>query len=80
MEQKANIQTRYALRLADLRGWHRVTATCPACDRKARLDATSLGRGRPLDSRLSDLEQLLVCTSCGNRQANRLLVAMAPRE
>lgn len=80
MEQNGNKSTLYALRLADLRRWHRVTAACPSCGRKARLDATSLGRGRPLDSRLGDLEQLLVCMSCGNRRANRLLVAMASRD
>jgi C4-type Zn-finger protein len=80
MEQNGNISAHYALRLADLRSWHRVTAACPDCGRKSRLDATSLGRGLPLHTRLSDLEQRLVCTSCGNRQANRLLVAMASRD
>ena len=80
MEQKGNISTRYALRLADLRTWHRVTAACPDCGRKSRLDAMSLSRGRPLQSRLIDLEQRLVCTSCGNRQTNRLLIAMASRD
>lgn len=71
---------RYAVRLADLRRWHRITATCPNCGRKSRLEAASFGHGLPLHTRLGDLERRLVCTACGNRQGNRIIIAMAPRE
>jgi hypothetical protein len=80
MEQKKNDRAPVSLRLADLRRWHSVIAACPACNRRARLDAAMLGRGRPPMSRLVDLERHLVCGSCGNRPGNRLLVTMASRD
>jgi len=47
MEHRGNIPPRYAIRLGDLRHWHVVTVSCPACGHKGRLDATALGRGQP---------------------------------
>ena len=80
MEQKTNISPRYAIRLADLRHWHVITVSWPACGHKGRLEAMALGRGQPDYTRLMDLERRLRCRSCGNRQDNRLLVSMASRE
>lgn len=80
MEQNANIPPRYAIRLGDLRHWHVITVSCPACGHKGRLDATTLGRGRPDYIKLMDLERKLRCRSCGNREDNRILVTMASRE
>ena len=80
MEQKGNIPPRYAIRLADLRRWHMITVSCPTCGHKGRLDVTALGDGRPDHTRLMDLERKLRCSSCGNRQDNRILVTMASRE
>lgn len=80
MEHKGNMLPRYAIRLRDLRYWHVITVTCPACGHKGRLDAAALGRGRPDFSRLMDLERKLCCRRCGNRQENRILVTMASRE
>jgi ribosomal protein L37E len=86
MEQSWNIPPRYAIRLGDLRHWHVVTVTCPACGHKGRLDAATLGRTRPGrpslpdHTRLMDLERRLRCRRCGNRDDNRILVTLAPRE
>jgi DNA-directed RNA polymerase subunit RPC12/RpoP len=86
MEQSRNIPPRYAIRLGDLRHWHVVTVTCPACGHKGRLDAAVLGRSRPGrppppgHTRLMDLERRLRCRRCGNRDDNRILVTLAPRE
>lgn len=71
---------RYAIKLADLRDWHVTTVNCPTCGIKGRVHATALSHGRPDHTRLMDLERKLRCTSCGNRQNNRILVTMAPRE
>jgi C4-type Zn-finger protein len=54
--------------------------SCPTCGHKGRLDVTALGDGRPHHTRLMDLERKLRCSSCGNRQDNRILVTMASRE
>lgn len=86
MEHSRNIPPRYAIRLGDLRHWHVVTVTCPACGHKGRLDAASLSRGRPGrppppgHTRLMDLERRLRCRHCGNRDDNRILVTLAARE
>ncbi len=80
MEHRGNIPPRYAIRLGDLRHWHVVTVTCPACGHKGRVDAATLGRGRPDHARLIDLERKLRCRGCGNRDDNRILVTMASRE
>lgn len=80
MERNRNIPPRYAIRLADLRQWHVITVSCPTCGHKGRVHPTTLGRGRPDHTRLMDLERKLRCRSCGNRQDNRILVTMAPRE
>jgi DNA-directed RNA polymerase subunit RPC12/RpoP len=80
MEQNANMPPRYAIRLGELRHWHVITVSCPACGHKGRLDATTLGRGRPDYTRLLDLERKLRCRSCGNREDNRILMTMAARE
>ena len=71
---------RYAIRLADLRQWHVITVNCPTCGHKGRVYPTALSHGRPDHIRLMDLERKLRCTSCGNRQDNRILVSMASRD
>ena len=80
MEQNGNIPPRYAIRLADLRHWHVITVSCPSCGHKGRVYPTALSHGQPGHTRLMDLERKLRCTSCGNRQDNRILVSMASRE
>jgi hypothetical protein len=79
VEQSKNIPPRYAIRLADLRAWHVIFATCAACQKRTHIDAGLLQHGRPPYTRLLDLERKLRCSSCGNRQGNTLSVAMAPR-
>ena len=80
MEHNGNIPPRYAIRLADLRQWHVITVSCPTCGHKGRVHLSALSHGRPGHTRLMNLERKLRCTSCGNRQDNRILVSIAPRE
>jgi ribosomal protein L37E len=79
MEQKRNTPPHYAIRLDDLRAWHVIFATCAACGKRTHFDARLLQHGRPLFTRLLDLERKLRCSSCGNRRGNTLSVSMAPR-
>jgi hypothetical protein len=80
MEQNKNIGPKYAIRLADLREWHVVTATCFQCQRQARLPATTLAWERPPYTYLTELERKLRCTQCGNRQGNTLSVSLMARD
>ena len=80
IEQIRNIGPRYAIRLRDLRGWHIVTAVCDCCRRATNLNPWLLRSGRPDWTHLTDLERLLLCKGCGNREGNRLLVTMASRD
>jgi hypothetical protein len=80
MEQNTNLPPRYAIRIADLRQWHVITVSCPTCGHKGRVQRSALSQGHPAHTRLMDLERKLRCTACRNRQDNRILVSMAPRE
>jgi hypothetical protein len=80
MEHNKNIPPRYAIRLVDLRQWHVITVSCPTCGHKGRIQRSALSQGRPIHTRLMDLERRLRCSSCGNRQDNRILVSMEPRQ
>jgi len=45
-----NIPPRYAAQLEDLRAWHVIFATCPACGKRTRISAQRLqikGADRP---------------------------------
>ena len=79
MEQNENIGPKYAIRLADLREWHIVTATCFRCRHQTELTAGFLTWERPPHTYLTDLERKLRCTRCGNRQDNTLSVRLVPR-
>jgi hypothetical protein len=47
VERNKNIPPRYAIRLDDLRQWHVIVATCPACGKRTHIDARLLQQGRP---------------------------------
>ena len=47
MEQKENIGPQHAIRLADLREWHVITAVCFKCGYQGRLTASYLAWDRP---------------------------------
>ena len=79
MEQTENIGPKYAIRLADLREWHIVTATCFRCRHQTELSAGFLAWERVPHTYLTDLERKLRCTRCGNRQGNTLSVRLVPR-
>ncbi len=70
----------YKRTLADLPQWYELSAVCAACERIARVDryemAGRFGGGRKVGS----LASRLVCRRCGNRQGNRLLIGMMPRD
>ena len=79
MEQNGNIGPKYAIRLADLREWHIVTATCFRCRHQTELSAGFLAWERVPHTYLTELERKLRCTRCGNRQGNTLSVRLVPR-
>lgn len=79
MEHSKNIGPRYAIRLRDLRAWHRVTARCFKCGHTCALTADYLTWERPPHGFLAELERKLRCTLCGNREGNTLEVRMEPR-
>jgi hypothetical protein len=79
MEQRENIGPKYAIRLADLREWHIVTATCFQCRHQTELTAGFLTWERSPHAYLTELERKLRCTRCGNRKDNTLSVRLVPR-
>jgi hypothetical protein len=80
MEQYENIVgPKYAIRVADLRDWHVITAQCFRCGHQSRLKADFLAWERAPFTKLVDLERKLRCIQCGNRTDNTLSVRMMPR-
>ena len=79
MEQTENIGPKHAIRLADLREWHVVTATCFKCGYQGQLTAGYLAWDRPPHTYLTELEPKLCCTRCHNRAGNKLSVRRMPR-
>jgi hypothetical protein len=79
MEQSKNIGPKYAIRLRDLRSWHRITARCFRCCHTHEFTADFLAWERPRHSFLTELERKLRCTLCGNREGNTLDVRVMSR-
>ena len=79
-EQNANLGPRYSVRLSDLERWHSLTAVCGECQHRRQMRIWQLTAGRPLDTRLTDVEAKLRCQRCGNREGNRVLVTMVERD
>jgi DNA-directed RNA polymerase subunit RPC12/RpoP len=79
-EQRANLGPKYAIRLADLRGWHIITAVCSACRRRAQMRLWELTARHPGHTHLIDVERRLRCRHCGNREGNSVYVTIADRE
>lgn len=71
---------KYAVKLRDLRNWHILTAVCPKCRHRARVRMWQLKVGRPDHTTLLDVQRLLRCTRCGNRDSNTILVELADRD
>ena len=78
MEQSENIGPKYAIRLRDLRSWHRITARCWMCSHAVEFTADFPAWKRPPHSFLTELERKLRCTRCGNREGNTLSVRVMP--
>ena len=79
MEQKENNCLDHAIRLADLREWHVITAVCFKCGYQGRLTASYLTWNQPPHTYLTELEPKLCCTRCHNRAGNKLSVRRMPR-
>jgi hypothetical protein len=74
------VPPRYAFRLADLRRFHLVRASCHACAHKAVIPNAVLQQGRAGYTRLADLERQLRCRRCGARGKASLDVEFRPRD
>jgi hypothetical protein len=79
MEHSENTGPKYAIRLRDLRQWHRITARCFQCSHTYEFTADFLAWERSPHSFLTELEPKLRCTRCGNRKGNTLEVRAMPR-
>jgi hypothetical protein len=77
-EKDTGLPPRYAIRLEDLRAWHRIEAACFHCNRKRVLELSAIMRGCSGDARLVDSERKLRCTRCGRRGDHVLMVGMVP--
>jgi hypothetical protein len=73
---------KYALRLRDLREWHRLEAKCfsDACGNAALLDTAKLVKRWGIQMQLSRIEDKLRCSRCGNGLYNHLRVMQLPRQ
>lgn len=76
----------YAVRLRDLREWHRLAVNCCACRHVATLMPkvviAQLKRRRPSSGEATDLKALekrLVCSECGVRDCCSIKVVMLDR-
>jgi len=69
---------RYAIRLEDLRRWHRIVVRC-GCGHAGVIPAARLKFGRPGYARLKDLERRFVCRSCGARGDHSVTIESADR-
>jgi hypothetical protein len=72
MEHSENIGPKYAIRLCDLRAWHRITARCFKCSHSYEFTGDFLAWERPEHTRLTELQPNLRCSVCGNREDNTL--------
>ncbi|MFZ1427909.1 MAG: hypothetical protein WAS21_14170 [Geminicoccaceae bacterium] len=79
MEQTEIIDPKYAIRLADLRECHVITATCFKCGYQGALTAGFLAWERRPHTYLTKLEPKLCCTRCHNRAGNKLPMHRMPK-
>jgi hypothetical protein len=72
---------RHALRLRDIREWHRPEAKCfsTACSNVALFDAAKLIRRWASIMELTRIEDKLRCSRCGNGLYNSLRVTQLPQ-
>lgn len=75
-EQKANIGSRYSVRLSDLCSQHILTALCGACTHRSFMRLWQSTAGRQAHTYLTDIEGKLRCQKCGNRAGNRIFVTI----
>jgi len=82
MEEQTKNETvapRYALRLEDLRGWHRLKITCFKCRRESLIDPKALRERYSGHQRVMELEGKFRCAGCGNRYGNSVTVGRVSR-
>ena len=79
MEHSENIGPKYAIRLRDLRPWHRIVARCFRCGHQTEFAPDFLAWERPAHGFLNELAPKLRCTRCQNRNGNTLTVHTLPR-
>jgi len=70
---------RYAIRLEDLRRWHRIVVRC-SCGHAGVLPPARLKFGRAPYTKLKELEARFTCQRCGARGDHTVTIESVPRD
>jgi hypothetical protein len=76
---RGHLPAYYAVRLEDLREWHRIVVLCN-CGHRGVIPAVTLQRGRSPQMRLRDLERTFRCENCGEQGDHTVSIESAPRD
>ncbi len=60
--------------------WYVLHARCPACQHQTQINRGTLAYGPTRDVSLAGIGRRLICTACGNRRTNELLIGKLPRD
>ena len=77
--QPTDVGRHHQVRFSDLRTFHALKAQCFACHHETLLAVNDLRRNWGDSERLVELETMLRCRRCRNREGNHLSVWLLPR-
>ena len=66
--------------LGELAEWYELLASCRACQHVKHIDRYALARRFGKSMRIAGIGSQLRCQKCGNREGNRVLIGMMPRD
>ncbi|MDR6904309.1 pyruvate/2-oxoacid:ferredoxin oxidoreductase beta subunit [Rhizobium miluonense] len=70
----------YEQTLRGLAQWYELSAACSGCGRTVPVDRYEMRRRFGENKKVGTLASKLVCSGCGNRVGNKLLIGMMPRD
>jgi DNA-directed RNA polymerase subunit RPC12/RpoP len=76
-ERNANIGPKYAVRIGDLRPYHKLTVACPMCGHRRQMRLWQLRAGQGPNTMLTSIEARLRCMRCGSRGFATVLVTVS---